>query len=233
MLTYVSTRRDLPAPEKEQIMQASKMTVGTVYLVDGSPEWRRRTYNSKAYRLMSLNKMGSNTHFRGSKAEVTIDGVTYVHFGRPYVKGFGGEAKYLAMEVDPKTGESIGKEYDGKPFLALISAREVRGPWAEAFGEAEAERKEAAEYERKRREGSRESLGRAEGLANRFRALLGITEAYSSKVKVDTFSSSGVTWGSGVTLRSEQAEAVLDRLEAAEARVAELESIIERAAQRR
>lgn len=211
-------------------MQASKMTVGTVYLVNGRPDWH--TYSSKAYRLMSLDKMAVNGRWVRGFGTVVIDGVTYSHAGRKYAPGVGDEVKYLALELDPKTGESLGREQDGKPFLALISAREVRGPWAEAFAKAAAMRKEAAEYERKRNEGAEESRDRANALARRFRILLGITEAYSSKVKVDTFSSSGVTWGSGVTLRSEQAEAVLARLEAAEARVAELSELEQEARHR-
>lgn len=215
-------------------MQASKMTVGTVYLVNPSRDWKSHTYTSKAYRLMSLDKMAVNGRWVRGFGTAVIDGVTYSHAGRKHAPGADGEVKYLALELDPKTGESLGREVDGKPFLALISAREVRGVWAEAQAEAAAERKAVAEYEQKRNAGAEESRGRANSLARRFRILLGIEEeTYSSKVKADTFSSSGVTWGSGVTLRSEQAEAVLDRLEAAEARVAELESIIERAAQRR
>lgn len=208
-------------------MKASELTVGTVYLVNRSNDWKTDTYGTKAYRLMSLDRMAQQKRYifaQDVKAEVEFDGVTYAHGGRTWRSQSDGPAMYLMLEVDPKTGESANVRDSGKPFLALVKAREIRGEWATAAAESLAIRKAEGEAERLRAQGARESMDRATSSVQRFKALLGIEGEYSSRVKIDTFYSSNRVWGQGVSFQTKDAEVVLTRLETAEARVIALEA---------
>lgn len=236
MLTYVSTRRDNPDPEKESIMKASDLTVGTVYLVSDRNDWREHGYWNKAYRLVSLYKMSTkiNYGYHAKVREVTVNDTVYTCSGRPWAyKSTDGEAKYLMIEVDAKTHEPIEKIIGGRQFLALIAPREIRGEWKTASEEAAALRQADGERKRERAEKSRVSRERMTRVANRFRALLGIeADTYTSALSNSTTHYNGTTWGQGVTLSTDSAEQILNRLEAAEARVAELAELEQEARHR-
>jgi hypothetical protein len=211
-------------------MKTSDLAIGTVYLVNERKDWQTSLYGAKAYRLMALDKFSAKGAGRwNAKAkEVTIDGVTYSHFGRPWSnKSFDGEVKYLMIEVDRETHEPIGKSVDGLPFLSLIAPREIRGEWATARAEAATARQEADERRSTIRERADASLARMTKAANRFRSVLGLeADSYSSLVSNSMTRYDNAAWGQGVTLSTTAAETVLDRLAKAEARAAELEATL-------
>ena len=209
-------------------MRVSDLKVGTVYLVHESNDWRERTYGAKAYRLVSLDRFSSKTHYRSRATEVTFDGQAYSIHGRAWAnKGFDGEVKYAMIRVHPETREVVAHQVDGRPFLALVAAREIRGEWAEALADAVSVRKAESDRRTKRINAATETRLRMNRAISRFKVLLGIeNERYTSRVQGDTLHNDGVTWGNGVTLVTKDAEAVLDRLEAAEARVIELETLL-------
>lgn len=217
-------------------MKTSDLSVGTVYLVNERADWKTG-YGSKAYRLMSLDKFSSKGAGRwNAKAkEVTIDGVTYRHYGKTWTsKSRDGEVKYLMLQVDPETHEPVSKKVDGRPLLVIVPPRAIRGEWATARSEAVGARKEADERRSTIRERSNASMTRVSAVATRFRALLGLpADSYSSLVSNSTTVRDGIVWGQGVTLSTQAAETVLDRLDKAEsdledarARVAELEGLL-------
>jgi hypothetical protein len=210
-------------------MKTSDLAIGTVYLVNERADWKPG-YGSKAYRLMALDKFSAKGAGRwNAKAkEVTIDGVTYSHYGKTWTsKSWDGEVKYLMLRVDPETHEPISAKVDGRPFLAIVAPREIRGEWASARAEAATAHQEANERQSTIRERADASLARMTKAANRFRAVLGLeADSYSSLVSNSTARYDNVAWGQGVTLSTTAAETVLDRLAKAEARAAELEATL-------
>jgi hypothetical protein len=205
-------------------MQISKMTVGTMYLVNRRQNWKTDTYYNEAYILMSLDPYAaSNTSsWRPVYSTVILNGTDYSYTGKKWAPHLGAGAKlYLMQRMNPDTREPMLNPRDGRPFLSLISSRQVRGEWAETSAlqiKAEGE-------EQKRREQQRavelSRWNRAQVLAIRLRNLLGLG---SNSYTVDT---AGVTPGGGPTaikINLIQAEALADRLDEANQEIEDLKA---------
>lgn len=208
-------------------MQISKMKVGTMYLANKSRDWREDPYNNEAYVLMSTDpyRETRTSSWKPQYGTVTIEDREYSYLGRKWIEGGykqGGKL-YLAQRVNPDTREPILNPCDGKPFLSLVSSRQVRGEWAEALEEQEEFQAEQQEQRQRQREASQQRWNRAEGIAIRLRSLLGLeSNSYTVNTTGVAYRSAGGP--TSITIGMDQAEALADKLDEANQEIEDLKA---------